>query len=146
MSTIGGPAVETFLGIIFLILLILGAIGWFLRPTFPRFSRFLKNWYERDILIEAEQKRQAEHRKTAEKEIADWVELPEGEANSKPNLQPMNITNEESQKEPQKAILTKDFTALKPVSLKIEEKTGENIKENIKEEEQTLTLFDNIEN
>lgn len=64
-----GPALETLLGAIFLVLLGLGVLIYLSRPLWPRVARFFHAWQERDTALEREQQMDREHRRAAEDDI-----------------------------------------------------------------------------
>jgi len=74
-----GPALETFLTVFVLGLLIAVALAFVTRPLWRRFFCALKIWYERDRERETEQKHQVERRREAEKEVTAWC-APEPDA------------------------------------------------------------------
>lgn len=68
-----GPAFETFLTALGILLLILVALGFLLRPLWPRVARFFRRWYARDLLREEARKAELAGRQKAEKEVQTWV-------------------------------------------------------------------------
>ena len=68
-----GPALETFLTLIGIALLLLGAAALFLRPVWPRIVRYFRAWYERDMRMEEEMKRQEQCRRQAEAEVTNTL-------------------------------------------------------------------------
>ena len=64
-----GPALETFLTVVFIVVLGVGALAYLGRPVWHRVWRFLKGWYQADEMREEALRRQAEFRKEAEKEV-----------------------------------------------------------------------------
>jgi hypothetical protein len=64
-----GPALETFLTVVFIFVLAVGALAYLGRPVWHRVWQFLKGWYQADQMREEALRRQAEYRKEAEKEV-----------------------------------------------------------------------------
>lgn len=81
-----GPALETFLQALAIALVILAAAGYCARPLLRRAFRTLKLWYERDMRLEEEQKREKANRLQAEQELKVYcheeVEPPVVELNA----------------------------------------------------------------
>jgi hypothetical protein len=82
------PGLESNLTVVLLVLVaiaVLGALGWALwKPVLSRGWRYFKTWWERDKLIEAEEKRQRDARKLAEKELQDTFHQPEAPTTTMP--------------------------------------------------------------
>jgi hypothetical protein len=69
-----GPAAETFLTIVLIAAVVLGALAYLGRPVWRRIWLFLKGWYEADRLHEENLKQQAAFRAQAAREIDEITE------------------------------------------------------------------------
>lgn len=67
-----GPALETFLTLIGLVLLVIIGIGLLTRPFWKRMVQFFRRWYERDLRLEQQQREEAECRRKAQQEIGAY--------------------------------------------------------------------------
>ena len=68
-----GPAIETFLQVFFIVLVVLGGFVFATRFLWRRVWLFLRRWYQRDLELEREAERQKQHRVTAEKELKVYL-------------------------------------------------------------------------
>ena len=99
--------VESFLTAIFPLLLVLGVTGYFVWRRRARIYAFFQRWYQHDLSLEEEARKQQEHRLEAEEEIKTWtapasegVEMPQAQAEmpqvhvEAPQVQRVGVTKE----------------------------------------------------
>lgn len=66
-----GPALEIFLGVVGLALLIVAAIGLLTKPFWKRIAAFFRRWIERDRRLEEQRRFEEECRRKALLEVSD---------------------------------------------------------------------------
>ena len=95
-----GPALETFLTVVFIVVLAVGAMAYLGRPVWHRVWLFLKGWYQADQMREEALRQQAEYRKEAEKEVDTTIyATPESyEIEETPTPAPAKSPGEERKK------------------------------------------------
>lgn len=92
-----GPALETFLQMLVILVIALGAVAFFTRPLWARMVRYLKAWYERDQRAEAEQKWEIECRKKAEQELRQFCHEDEKDRTKRESFIQVNAAGKDNQ-------------------------------------------------
>ena len=67
-----GPALETFIQALLIVLAVVAALGFVTRPLWRRLYRYLKAWHLHDLEREEEQKRETANRRKAEAELREF--------------------------------------------------------------------------
>lgn len=83
-----GPAAETFLLILLVVALVLGATGWLFRPQIKRAVRYFRDWAERDKREEERARAEKVQREQAEAELRE--KLVEDDDEPESELQKVN--------------------------------------------------------
>lgn len=85
-----GAGAETFLTLVFVLLLVLGVLAFATRPLWKKIFRYFKAWIERDRLEEERERLERECRKKALEEISEYchddVLKPKPEAECVPEV------------------------------------------------------------
>ena len=74
-----GPVGGTYLMVLLIVLGILGALAWALRPQLRRAGRYVIAWIERDKRAEQEARTQQTQRQEAEQEVKQYLREDENE-------------------------------------------------------------------
>ncbi len=87
-------AIEAFLTVIFPLLLILAVAGYFVWRKRDGIRAFWQRWYQHDLALEEEARKEQKQRREAEEEVKTWA-APAYNVEETPQVQPVRQTRED---------------------------------------------------